>query len=127
MIMAYVPHEQLCFGESASLEFHAAQNSKTGELSIETTKWMLSQYPQDIRIWIRDKGGVEKMSIEQFWTLNAAELWTMGYRKCEGEAEPPPVPMTILRSSRKTLEQEAWDERTRKAEQAWKEWQRNKE
>jgi hypothetical protein len=92
MIMAYIPNDKLCFGDSASLQFHVARDSKTGEPSIETTKWMLNQYPQDIRIWIRDRGGVDKMTIVQLWTLRAAELWAMGYQKCA--PEPPPVPMT---------------------------------
>jgi hypothetical protein len=59
---------------------------------------MVNQYPQDIRKWIMDKGGVEKMNIQQMWTLDAAELWQMGYGRCGPEAPPepeaPPVPMT---------------------------------
>jgi hypothetical protein len=39
------------------------------------------------------------MSVEQFWTLDAVELWGMGYRRCGPEA--PPVPMTILRDKNK--------------------------
>jgi hypothetical protein len=58
---------------------------------------MLNNYPQDIRRWIIARGGVDKMSVAQFWTLDAAELWAMGYRRCEAEA--PPVPMTILRTN----------------------------
>jgi hypothetical protein len=94
MIMAYIPNDRLCFGESASLQFHASRNATSGEPSISTTQWMLNNYPQDIRRWIIARGGVDKMSVAQFWTLDAAELWAMGYRRCEAEA--PPVP--LLRS-----------------------------
>jgi hypothetical protein len=34
------------------------------------------------------------MAIAQMWTLRAADLWSMGYPKCEPEA--PPVPMTAV-------------------------------
>jgi hypothetical protein len=90
MIMAYILNDRLCFSEQASLKFHLARDKQTGEASISTSQWMLSHYPQDIRLWLRARGGVEKMSIEQYWTLGAAELWAMGYRRCE---EAPPMPM----------------------------------
>jgi hypothetical protein len=54
---------------------------------------MVNQYPQDIRLWIQAKGGVSKMAVQQLWTLDAPELWAMGYRKCE--PEEPPVPMRV--------------------------------
>jgi hypothetical protein len=56
------------------------------EPSIDTARWMLNQYPQDIRLWIRAKGGVEKMTFYAMWKLAAEELWAMGYRKCDPEA-----------------------------------------
>jgi hypothetical protein len=34
------------------------------------------------------KGGPEKMLSDSYWTLPAEELWEMGYRKCNDEAEP---------------------------------------
>jgi hypothetical protein len=96
MIMAYIPNDRLCFGESASLQFHASRDATSGEPSISTTQWMINSYPQDIRRWIIAKGGVEKMTVAQVWMLGAVELWAMGYRRCEAEA--PPVLMTILRT-----------------------------
>jgi hypothetical protein len=104
MIMAYVPSDRLCFGESASLQFHAARNANTGEPSVSVTQWMINQYPQDIRAWIIAKGGTDKMTILQLWTLSAEELWKMGYRKCEPEASP--VPMTQHRAGQKAAEEE---------------------
>jgi hypothetical protein len=75
-----VPKDRLCFGERASLNFHAA--GRLGKPDMEFTKWMVSQYPQDIRIWLRDRGAPEKMTFEDMWTLPASELWKMGYKKC---------------------------------------------
>jgi len=90
MIMAYVPRERLCFAWGASLRFHMAGTGSNP--SIGTAQYMLSHYPQDIRIWLRDRGGVEKMTIEKFWVLDASELWEMGYQRCGPEKAP--VPMT---------------------------------
>jgi len=44
---------------------------------------MFNAYPQDIRMWLQEKGGVEKMPLESLWLLFASDLWQMGYRKCE--------------------------------------------
>jgi hypothetical protein len=85
MIMVYVPKDRLCFGPRASLKFHLVSR-KFGETrtpDIRSSHWMVAQYPPDIYLWLRDRGGVEKMSVEEFWTLDATELWAMGYRKCK--------------------------------------------
>jgi hypothetical protein len=86
MVMAYIPKDRLCFGEHASLSFHQSRfvysNTFTYVVDSEGTKWMISRYPQDIRRWIRAKGGVEKMTVENWWTLPASQLWKMGYSKC---------------------------------------------
>jgi hypothetical protein len=92
----YVPQHRLCFGENASLEFHAA--GYAGRPNMEVTKWIVSHYPQEIRSWLRDRGAPDKMTVEEFWSLSAEELWAMGYRKCDPEPpvpDEPPVPMTI--------------------------------
>jgi hypothetical protein len=47
-----------------------------------TTRWMINQYPLEIRNWINARGGVTKMTVENYWTLTAKELWKMGYSKC---------------------------------------------
>jgi hypothetical protein len=97
MVMIYVPEHRICFGEGAALGFHAA--GRPGELSLSTTQWMVSHYPQNILMWIKNRGGAEKMTIENFWMLYADELWEMGYRKCAPEpvSTEPPVPMTIIK------------------------------
>ena len=86
MITAYFPKDRLCFGKNASLDFHQARNGSIygphGPPFPEITRWMVSQYPQDIRLWIKAKGDAEKMPLHGFWTLTAHELWEMGYQKC---------------------------------------------
>ena len=102
LIMAHIPSDRLCFGENASLQFHPSRDPKTGEPDVSnalgSTQWMINQYPQDIRLWIKNKGGWEKMALGQMWTLDASELWRMGYRKCEPDELP--VPMTITKSAK---------------------------
>ena len=90
MIVAYIPTHRLCFGEWATLEFHsAAQSWEHPKLPAPmTTRRMFNSYPENIRAWLLDKGGVEKMTIEEMWILTAPELWAMGYRKCG----PGPLP-----------------------------------
>ena len=100
--MAYVPSERICFDSNAVLEFHAAAyaNDKR-ERNLEITKWMFDQYPQDIREWFKARDVTpEEMQVFYVWRIYAADLWAMGYRKCEPEPEPPeikPVPMTKLK------------------------------
>jgi hypothetical protein len=49
---------------------------------------MFDSYPQDIRTWLQQRGGIEKMpGGVGFWAISASELWKMGYRKCE-ETKP---------------------------------------
>ena len=56
LIIAVVPKEQLCFGDYASLEFHAASDL-SGRIAIPATMWMLRQYPRDIYDWLMARGG----------------------------------------------------------------------
>jgi hypothetical protein len=107
LVMAFVPSERICFGEAASLRFHAARRGR--ELDLQTTKWMLSHYPQNIRTWLGDKGAPEKLTINEFWTLYAVDLWAMGYRKCDPDTRP-----------------DSQEEKERRAND-WKEWQKTNE
>jgi hypothetical protein len=99
MVMIYVPEHRICFGEGAALGFHAARSGQTGEAVLSTTQWMVGHYPQNILMWLKNRGGAEKMTVEDFWMLYADELWEMGYRKCAPEPPDlrPPVPMTIIK------------------------------
>jgi hypothetical protein len=49
---------------------------------LESAKWMVESLPTDIRAWIDAKGGYTQLPMKGYWTLTAAELWKMGYRKC---------------------------------------------
>lgn len=86
LIVATIDKSKLCFGPNAALAFHQARYNITGYLvdDVKTTQWMIDQYPADIQAWINAKGGAAMMpSGNVFWTLNAHELWAMGYRKCD--------------------------------------------
>jgi len=157
LIMMHIPSYRLCFGEAASLQFHLAWIKETGKPDMNLSKWMFDNYPQNIRDWLKANGGLEKMSIEEMWELPAKVLWRMGYRKCDLEAVSPVPMTVIRRSETAPdrafngvtndgplnieaigrdaqrladewrREREEWDARTRKAEEAWQEWQRSKE
>jgi hypothetical protein len=80
MITMYIPKDRLCFGPNAYLAFHMAGTLERPNMEI--TKWMVSHYPKDIRIWLEAGGAPEKMTVQDVWKLPASELWKMGYRKC---------------------------------------------
>jgi hypothetical protein len=82
LIVGYVPKERICFGDHASLQFHAAREVD-GKVSEWATWRMFNDYPNDIRNWLKARGGVPKMTIANFWELRAEELWDMGYHKCK--------------------------------------------
>jgi len=68
LVLAHVPKERLCFSQTAVLAFHLAR-FPNGEPTIEGSLAMFNAYPRDIRMWLQEKGGVEKMSFESFWLL----------------------------------------------------------
>ena len=117
VVMIHVPSARLCFGEGASLKFHVARDPNNNDKPdmVFTERWMVNQYPQDIRAWIIAKGGVEKMTIWQMWKLDAEELWQMGYRKCDPD---------LRKQEKDRTAEEIWREKDRKAEEAWQEWQK---
>jgi hypothetical protein len=104
MIMAYVPRERMCFGERSALLFHASRNATDKMISVSTTVRMFYSYPKDIQEWLRERGGLAVGDVVAL----AKDLWAMGYRKCGPDLH----------------EQEIWKEKDRKAEEAWKEWQK---
>ena len=59
LVLSYIPKERLCFHETAWLGFHLA-GSFYGA-STEVSQAMFDSYPQDIRKWLPQKGGLEKM------------------------------------------------------------------
>lgn len=85
LVMSYVPRERICFSKSGYLNFHLASYDGHNVVpSLEHTRWMIENYPADIRAWIEAKGGAAKMPQWTFWRLRADDLWKMGYRKCDG-------------------------------------------
>jgi|SRR5215813_6909297 len=82
LVTAYIPKERLCFSTTAALAFHHARYPN-GEPAIEASRAMFNSYPQDIRTWLQNKGGFEKLPAEGYWLMLPSELWQMGYRKCE--------------------------------------------
>lgn len=85
LVVAYVPKERLCFGENARLRFHQARTGQRFDSpsALETTEWMIKQYPADIQNWLIAVGGPNRMPQGSgYWTLYPETLWEMGYRKC---------------------------------------------
>jgi len=82
LVTAYVPKERLCFSATAVLAFHHARYLN-GEIARGGSQMMFDSYPQDIRTWLQNKGGLEKLPVKGYWFMLASELWQMGYRKCE--------------------------------------------
>jgi hypothetical protein len=85
MVTALIPKERLCFGPDATLGFHMARagwNDPTPKP--QSTRWMIDRYPVVIRDWIKAKGGLAKMpQLNEYWILEAPQLWTMGFRRCQ--------------------------------------------
>jgi hypothetical protein len=83
LVLSYIPKERLCFHETAWLGFHLVEWHFSGDINTEASQAMFDSYPQDIRTWLQQKGGLEKMPHGAgLWTISAPELWKMGYRRC---------------------------------------------
>jgi hypothetical protein len=96
-IMAFVPNERICFDKRGTLEFHMASVRFSDKKPIPSPTWterMWVQLPENIRMWLRDKGWVEKATIENLWVLTSEELWAMGYRKCQSDDPFEGIPST---------------------------------
>jgi hypothetical protein len=87
-IMTFVPKERICFDKHGTLEFHMVYYPKTMQPAPDWTELMFNHFPEDIRMWLKKKGWVQKATIENFWVLTAEDLWAMGYRKCEADGWP---------------------------------------
>jgi hypothetical protein len=87
LVTAYIPKQRLCFSPTALLAFHHAR-SLNGEIAMDASQMMFNSYPQDIRMWLQNKGGLEKMPVDGYWYMLPSELWQMGYRRCEKLGSP---------------------------------------
>jgi hypothetical protein len=87
-IMQFIPKEKICFDKHGTLEFHMAWVKETNQPLPNWTELWWSQQPEDIRAWLRKRGWVQKATVETFWILTSADLWEMGYHKCEADGWP---------------------------------------
>ena len=63
-IMEFVPKEKVCFDKHGTLEFHMARVKE--QPAPDWTELWWSHQPENIRMWLREKGWVQKATIETF-------------------------------------------------------------
>ena len=84
LITSYIPKERLCFGEGSFLAFHSAKTIEAYPRPHPSgTYIMYASYPPEIRRWIDDHGGIDKLTVETFWTMYDRDLWAVGYARCQ--------------------------------------------
>src|SRR5262245_13493115 len=101
LVVTWIPKERLCFNETAWLGFHQTRlpNGAVSEATGEFSQSMIDSYPEDIRAWLEQRGGLEKLPYGGYWAISASELWKMGYRKCEEGKSPSSISQGVLWSS----------------------------
>jgi hypothetical protein len=82
LVTAYIDKPDLCFAPGSFLGFHQVRALETGEVMPLATHAFYLRLPADIRGWIDRTGGWPSMPLTGYWPLNAADLWAMGYPKC---------------------------------------------
>jgi hypothetical protein len=109
MVVAHIPKDRLCFGPSGVLGFHQSRLVFNGTDKWMTdpagTQWMIEQYPDDIRDWIKTKGGIKKMTVENMWTLRRANFgrWATASATILPAVTPAPPRRGRTNSDRHTL------------------------
>jgi len=81
MILGVIPHERICVTPRAKLGFHAAWNPDyygRPVISKAATKLMMDIYPERVRSWIKERGGLSP----KMMYLSGRELAAM-YHPCE--------------------------------------------
>lgn len=81
-LVMQIPRERICFGPDARLRFHMAREYQDGPPSLKWAQYMIDKYPTNLQDWINAKGGAAALPLIGYWSLPAAELWKMGYRRC---------------------------------------------
>jgi hypothetical protein len=85
MVLGVIPYERICVTPRARLGFHAAWNTGSNGRPVTSkaaTKLLMDVYPERVRAWIKEKGGLTpKMMV-----LSGGELTAM-YRPCESTQE----------------------------------------
>jgi hypothetical protein len=79
MVLGLIPRERICVTRRARLGFHAAwHRSQNGPVtSYAGTKLLMEIYPEDVRSWIKSRGGLSRRLI----VLSGPELAAM-YTPC---------------------------------------------
>jgi len=81
IVLGVVPRDRICVTARAQLGFHAAWNPGTNGrpiLSRAGTKALWELYPDDIRTWLKKRGGLKPKMV----FLSGNELMSM-YRVCD--------------------------------------------
>jgi hypothetical protein len=80
MVLGVIPRERICVTSRARLGFHAAWNpGQNGQpvTSPSATKFLMDIYPEHVRTWIKNRGGLSRRMI----VLTGPELAAM-YPSC---------------------------------------------
>ena len=90
MVLGVIPYERICVTPRARLGFHAAWNPGSNGrpvISKVATKLLMDVYPERVRSWIKEKGGLTpKMMV-----LSGSELTAM-YRPCDAQEQANNAP-----------------------------------
>jgi len=81
MVLGVIPHERICITPRAKLGFHAAWNPDYNGrrvISKAATKLLMDIYPDRVRSWIKERGGLTP----KIMYLTGPELAAM-YHPCE--------------------------------------------
>jgi hypothetical protein len=95
MVLGVIPHERICVTPRAKLGFHAAWNP--GEhgrpiLSRAATQLLMDIYPERVRSWIKERGGLTP----KMMYLTGQELAAM-YHPCEDARSAAPSNRSLPR------------------------------
>ena len=89
MVLGVIPHERICVTPRARLGFHAAWNpGDNGRpvMSKAATQLLMDIYPERVRSWIKERGGLSP----KMMYLSGRELAAM-YHPCEEARSAAPL------------------------------------
>jgi hypothetical protein len=87
MVLGVIPHERICVTPRAKLGFHAAWNpggNGRPVVSKAATQLLMDIYPERVRSWIKERGGLSP----KMMYLSGRELAAM-YHPCEERRSSP--------------------------------------
>jgi hypothetical protein len=79
LVLGIVPLRRICVTPKASLGFHEAYIDKSWTFGVRVTSFagtadLVSYYPQSVKDWIREHGG---LTAEMKHVVNGPDLWAM--------------------------------------------------